>query len=327
VDEHFRGIHMFVAGDKDHPGGLEPAIQKINALYQGLNAAASAPNPGQMQLSALAGGGGGAAVQLKDLSKDLPKPVAAMLATVSQGSSAITASGASSALSDGWKSKVLPLCDAAFGRYPFVAGSSADVPIDDFTRLLGPGGLIDGFFNDNLKPFVDTSSTPWHWQAADHTSLGLSPGTLTQFERAALIRDSLFSAGTAMQVRFQLLPVSLDPSLAKVSVDIAGTSLTYDHGPAESTSFQWPGVGGRTLVRVTFTPTGAGSGTVIERDGSWALLRLLDAARVIPSGQPDKFRVVFSAPSGSAEFELTASSVRNPFTMSALRNFRCPSRL
>jgi type VI secretion system protein ImpL len=327
VDEHFRGIHMFVAGDKEHPAGLEPAIQKINALYQGLNAAASAPNPGQIQLSALAGGGGGAAVQLKDLSKDLPKPVAAMLATVSQGSTAITTSGASTALSDGWKSKVLPLCDAAFGRYPFVAGSGADVPIDDFTKLLGPGGLIDGFFNDNLKPFVDTSSTPWRWQAADHASLGLSPGTLTQFERAALIRDSLFSNGAAMQVRFQLLPVSLDPALAKVSVDIAGTSLTYDHGPAESTSFQWPGAGGKTLVRVTFTPTAGGSGTVIERDGSWALLRLLDAARVIPSGQPDKFRVVFSAPAGTAEFELTASSVRNPFTMSALRAFRCPSRL
>jgi type VI secretion system protein ImpL len=330
VDEHFRGIHLFVAGDKEHPGGLEPAIAKINALYQNLNAAANAPNPGQVQLSALAGGGGGgggAAAQLKDLAKDLPKPVAAMLATVSQGSSALTASGASNALADAWKSKVLPLCNAAFGRYPFVAGSAADVPIDDFSRLLGPGGLIDGFFNDNLKPFVDTSSTPWRWQAADHASLGLSPGTLTQFERAALIRDSLFGGGTAMQVRFQLLPVSLDPSLAKVSVDIAGTTLTYDHGPAESTSFQWPGVGGKTLVRVTFTPTGGGSGAVIERDGSWALLRLLDAARVIPSGQPDKFRIMFSGNGGTAEFELTASSVRNPFTMSALRQFRCPGRL
>ncbi len=327
VDEHFRAFHLFVAGDKEHPGGLEPAIQKINALYQSLNAAANAPNPGQVQLSALAGGGGGAAAQLKDLAKDLPKPVAAMLATVSQGSSALTASGASSALADAWKSKVLPLCNAAFGRYPFVAGSGADVPIDDFSRLLGPGGLIDGFFNDNLKPFVDTSTTPWRWQAADHTKLGLSPGTLTQFERAALIRDSLFGGGTAMQVRFQLLPVSLDPSLAKISVDIAGTTLTYDHGPAESTAFQWPGAGGKTLVRVTFTPTSGGSGTVIERDGSWALLRLLDAARIIPSGQPDKFRVLFNGSGGTAEFELTASSVRNPFTMSALREFRCPSHL
>jgi type VI secretion system protein ImpL len=257
----------------------------------------------------------------------LPAPVAAMLTTVSQSSSSLTASGASSALSDAWKSKVLPLCNEAFGRYPFVAGSSQDVPLDDFTHLLGPSGLIDAFFNDNLKPFVDTSTTPWRWQSADHTSLGLSPGTLTQFERAAMIRDSLFSNGAAMQVRFQLLPVSLDAGMAKITIDIGGQSMTYDHGPAESTAFQWPGAGGKTLVRVTMTPVSGGSGTVIERDGSWALLRLLDAARVLPSGQPDRFRLVFSGPGGDATYELTASSVRNPFTMSALRSFRCPSRL
>jgi type VI secretion system protein ImpL len=49
---------------------------------------------------------------------------------------------------------------------------------------------------------------------------------------------------------------------------------------------------------------------------------------VIPSGKPDKFRVVFSGgASGSATFELNASSVRNPFTLTALRSFRCPAKL
>ena len=328
VDAHFRTIHEFVAGGSEHPAALEPAIAKIQAIYQGMNAAANAPNPGQMQLAALAGGaGGGGAASLKDIAKDLPKPVAAMLTTVSQGSSALTASGASNALSDTWRSKVLPLCNEAFGRYPFIASSSADVPLDDFTRLLGPGGLVDGFFNDNLKPFVDTSHTPWRWQAADHTALGLSPGTLTQFERAASIRDGLFSGGSAMQVRFQLLPVSLDARMAKATIDIAGTSMTYAHAPPQSTQFHWPGARGKPLLRQTQTPAGGGSGTVIERDGAWALLRLLDAGRVVPSGQPDKFRLVFSAPGGAVGYELTASSVRNPFTLSALRAFRCPAKL
>jgi type VI secretion system protein ImpL len=53
----------------------------------------------------------------------------------------------------------------------------------------------------------------------------------------------------------------------------------------------------------------------------------MDAARVIPSGQPDKFQLVFSSPAGNASFVLNASSVRNPFTMSAFRNFRCPAHL
>jgi type VI secretion system protein ImpL len=74
------------------------------------------------------------------------------------------------------------------------------------------------------------------------------------------------------------------------------------------------------------TPTSSGSASVTENDGAWALLRLLDG-RVAPSPQPDKFRVTFNGAGGAAVFELTASSVRNPFTLGALRSFRCPATL
>ena len=88
------------------------------------------------------GGGGGAAGAAAQLTaswrRALPKPVAAMLQTVSQSSAQVTASGASTELSDAWRSKVLPLCRAAFDRYPFIASSTQDVPLDDFVHLLGP---------------------------------------------------------------------------------------------------------------------------------------------------------------------------------------------
>ncbi|MBV9749299.1 MAG: type VI secretion system membrane subunit TssM, partial [Acetobacteraceae bacterium] len=338
VDEHFRAIHDFVAGGDQKQSPMEAAIQKIQAIYQSFNQVANAPNQGQALLGVVAGGGaagggggGSAAAQLQALSKDLPKPIAAMLQTVSLSSSAVTASGASQELADAWKSKVLPLCQAAFGRYPFVAGSAADVPPDDFAHLLGPGGMIDQFFDQNLKPFVDTDATPWRWQAGEGAKLALSPGALAQFQRAAMIRDGLFPAGgQQMVVHFQLVPAALDPQLAQVTLDIAGQTLTYSHGPTESHSFTWPGPGGKTLVRLTMTPASGDQGrggTVVEKDGPWALLRLLDTGKVIPSGQPDKFRLVFTSPAGSATFDLNASSVRNPFTLSALRSFRCPARL
>jgi len=333
VDQHFKWVHDFVTGKEGAPAPMEAAITKIQAMYQNFNQVAAAANPGQALLSAAAGGGGGgggaggAAAQLQALAKDLPKPVAEMLKTVSQSGSSVASGGASAELSDAWRSKVLPLCEAAFGRYPFVAGSAADVPVDDFTHLLGPNGLIDSFFNDNLKSLVDTTKTPWRWQSADHANLGLSPGTLVEFQRAAEIRDALFSGGAQMQVKFTLAPISLDPRVAKISLDIAGQTMTYDNGPIESQAFTWPGPNGRTLVRVTMTPASGGHETVLERDGAWSLLRLLDAARVIPSGQPDSFKLQFSSPSGVATFALNASSVWNPFTLGALRSFRCPAKL
>jgi len=80
-------------------------------------------------------------------------------------------------------------------------------------------------------------------------------------------------------------------------------------------------------VRVTLTSAAGGGETVIEKDGPWSLLRLLDAARVIPSGQPDQFRLIFNAGGAAATFQLNASSVRNPFTLGAFRSFRCPAHL
>ena len=332
VDDHFKALHEFVAPGKDKPAPMEAVLQKISAISTGITQAANAPNQGQALLAQAGGGGGGgggaagAAAQLQDAAKDVPKPIAAMLQSVASSSTAAVTAGASRELASAWKSQVLPLCDAALNRYPFVAGSPNDVPTDDFATLLGPGGMIDKFFNENLKPFVDTSVRPWKWQAANNSQLTLQPGTLSQFENAALIRDSLFNGGTQMAVKFSLVPVSMDAGLGQITVDIAGQSLTYNHGPTESTSFQWPGQGGKTLVRVTMTPA-SGNATVTEKDGSWALLHLLDTAKVIPSGQPDKFQLIFTSPAGSATFQLNASSVRNPFTLPALRNFRCPATL
>jgi type VI secretion system protein ImpL len=49
--------------------------------------------------------------------------------------------------------------------------------------------------------------------------------------------------------------------------------------------------------------------------------------RISGSAQPDRFRVAFVGGGGTATFELTANSVRNPFTLTALRSFRCPAKL
>ena len=333
VDQHFKTIHDFVAGDGQGASPMETAITKIQALYQNFNQVANSTNQGQTLLGlaggggAAGGGGGSAAAQLDQVAKDMPKPIAGMLQTVADSSKSAISGGATKELSDAWSSKVLPLCTAAFNRYPFVIGSSSDVPLDDFKRLLGPSGLMDQFFNENLKPLVDTSTTPWKWQSADNTKLGLSPGTLTEFEAAANIRDALFSSGADIMVKFQLVPVSLDAAVGQITIDIAGQTMTYNHGPTESQQFQWPGQNGKTLVRVTMTPASGGRETVVDKDGPWALLRLLDAEKLVPTGEPDKFHIIFASPSGNATFDLNANSVRNPFSMNALRSFRCPARL
>jgi type VI secretion system protein ImpL len=208
-----------------------------------------------------------------------------------------------------------------------VASSDDDVPVDDFARLLAPGGAIAQFFDQYLKAFVDTTQHPWKWLSAERVPLGLSSSSLAEFEHAAQIRDAMFSNGNQVQVRFQLVPLSLDPRVAQFSLDIGSQTLVWNHGPTESVAFQWPGTGGKNLVRVTMTPAAGGQPQITEKDGPWALLRLLDAARITPSGKPDKFRIIFTGGDGTATLDLNASSVNNLFTLTALRSFRCPPKL
>ncbi len=328
VDEYFKWLHDFVTPPEGQQSALEAVLQKMQQMYQNFSQIANAPNQGQVMLSQLtsSGGNANAATQLQDLARNMPGPLAAMVAGVSHSGAQVATSGASQELSDAWRSKVLPLCEP-FNRYPMVATSTADVPVDDFARLLAPGGMMDQFFDQYLKAFVDTTQKPWRWLSPDRIPLGLSPDSLTAFERAAQIRDALFGGGNQIQVRFDLVPVAMDPQVGQISIDIAGQTLSWSHGPPEDVRFQWPGAGGKTLSRVTMTPATGGQGQVTERDGPWALLRLLDAERTTPSGQPDKFRITFTGGGGTATFELNASSVNNPFTLAALRSFRCPPKL
>ncbi len=332
VDDHFRIFHDFVTGSDAKASGLETAIDRIRGMYQGFNNAANNPNGGASGLiGALGGttgpaGGPGPVAQLTEITRSpaTPPSVAAMLAPVASSASQIGASSASTEMSNAWKSQVAPLCEAAFNRYPFVATSRDDVPVDDFTQLLGPGGKMDAFFEKYLKAYVDTTQRPWKFQSA--VPLGLSTESLAQFERASQIREGLFQSGTAIQVKFALKPVTLDAAIAQISLDIGGQTMTYAHEPPQDQQFVWPGQGGKTGVRITMTPTGGGNAAMLERDGPWALLRVLDG-RIAGGAQPDKFRVTFNGGTGTAVFELTASSVRNTFTLIALRSFRCPAKL
>jgi len=197
--------------------------------------------------------------------------------------------------------------------------------LDDFTRLFAKDGLIDTFFNTNLRQYVDTSKNPWAWQAS-----GINPGipvaTLAQFQRAAAIRDSMFAGGgNAPRLSFEIVPVSRDPSSTRVVVEVDGQTATYEEPPLQPVRMVWPGTVGH--VRVTFLPQRAGESTTIERDGVWAWFRVLQDSDMRQSSGADRYNVTFRTGNRSATFELRANSVFNPFGSNAFQVFRCPQRL
>jgi type VI secretion system protein ImpL len=321
VEDRFARLHQLVAGADGAPAQIDDVIRTLGDLYKQVSKVASSSG----------GGGGGAAApdvaaaqQLESTAKNLPPPLNTMMSSVASRSTSVTVGGTRAQLNALWVAQVLPLCTAATeNRYPIFKDGSAEVTLDDFAHLFGPKGLIDSFFDQNLRPFVNTATNPWKWQQVGNAELGLSPAALAQFQHAAAIRDSFFASGGATpSVSFELSPVDLDAGATQVVIDLGGQSLTYDHGPIRPVVMKWPGPNGTSQVRLAFAPDGT-----ITKDGPWSWFRLLDEAGLSNTGLSEQFRVTFHASGHTASFALRANSVMNPFGSKVVQQFRCPTSL
>ena len=156
---------------------------------------------------------------------------------------------------------------------------------------------------------------------------GNDSGSLIQFQRAQVIRETFFPSGgnvPTLQVTFK--PVEMDASISQFTLDVDGKVVSYAHGPLIPVPVTWPGPRGSNQVRLQVQPAGAtGSGTLTE--GPWALMRLFDRVKLEPMGRPEQFRATFDFEGRKAVFEVTAASVRNPFRLRELAEFSCPNGL
>lgn len=323
VTSHFADLHAFTSGS---PSPLDEVLKSMALLRATIGPAASVGAGDPTQIAELTAGPAFAQIlgqlRLSTLSAP-PALVDSILALVRQTSS-IANAGVRADIDSAWKTQVFPFCQAAInGKYPF-SSSSTDVTLADFARVFGPEGLLDKFFERQLKPFVDTLSSPWRPLANAGARPDITPAALATFEQAARIRSIFFADGATPQIAFAITPVSLDPGALRVRLTIDGQDLVYQYGPTLPVTMKWPGaVGG---ARIEFGAGGEGVPSSISYSGPWALFRFL-GARTLSRQGPTQFG--FSATLGphSASFALAAASVNNPFQKSPFSGFRCPPSL
>lgn len=321
IDDRFQRLHEFVGLGKPpgQPAPIDDFLRSLNDVYLALNQAVASNDPKAA---------GPAAAKLASEASRTPPAVATTMASLATSLKAIGSGNLKASIVDAWRTNVLPFCRQALdNRYPIKRDSDIDVTIDDFTQLFAPGGKIDTFFNANLKPFVDTTKSPWRTQKVDDVELSIAPEALAQFERAARIRDSFFAAGGKPQMKFVITPVSLDSRATQVLLELEGQELIYAHGPPRAVPVQWPGANANNRGRVSFQPQPAGQSSSITKTGPWSLFRLFDEGKVEQGQLTDKARVTFEVGGRKVVYELQANSVINPLTSKELGEFRCPATL
>lgn len=322
IDERYKRLRELVGNGPGSP--LDAVLRPLNDLQQLFAKLAAAPVG-----AAAPPGTDDPTLAVRVSAAQQPQPLSRWMTEMAASAQALRGGNARQQLVAAFNGANGPasLCNLAVNNhYPFVPGSPNDVPLDDFAHLFAPGGQLDGFFNTQLRPYVDTSGKTWQPQPVDGIPPPVTAADVAQFQRAAVIRDLFFAGGgTTPGVRFDITPVDLDVNTLRVTLDLGGTSIVSAHGPPRATQITWPGQNRMESVRLIYDPAPPGTTGVIEEKGPWAMFRLFGQARVQPGESPDLYTLTFDLGGRTAIFQIRAASLINPFAPGVLQDFHCPS--
>ena len=127
-------------------------------------------------------------------------------------------------------------------KYPFTPGATNEATLEEFGKLFAPGGVLDAFFNTQLKPYVDTTVRPWKPQPVEGVAPPSRPADLQQFQRAAAIRD-LFFAQRRHHAEAALRPDAAQhgPGATRMTLDLgSATPDLRGGGPPRPAQITWP---------------------------------------------------------------------------------------
>jgi len=318
VDAHFEPLHKLV-GTAAAPGPLDAQLALLKDASAFFDAADKARRGGAPAPS------GDALQKIKRAAEGTPAPLGGMLQNVDSAGAGLTLGSERARIAALWTAEAAPFCrDAIAGRYPLVRSASRDATVDDFGKFFGPGGTMDDFFTKNLAAQVDVSGSQWKWRDTGEAPVGISQDVLAQFQRAARIREMFFAAGGRQPtLRFELAPQTADPALTRVLLDMDGQQVLYAPGtPARPVRIVLPSGKGDGGVHLEATPALAAD---LRSDGPWAWFRLIDKGALQAGSQAERYTLKFDLDGHAMSYQLTASSVINPFRREVLEGFRCPA--
>jgi len=229
-------------------------------------------------------------------------------------------------LNNAWKSEVYEVCSKNIrSYYPFYGSKNKpDIPLDDFATLFGDNGVIQEYIKERLNPGGLSFSRDGQLKK-NELDIMLTDKAKLMFRSANHIKNAFFQDEELPYVKFQVKPTSLDAGLRQIELDIHGQKLIYSHGPIRSSTMTWPGVEQQS-VRIMMESVNE-KGTRYGRTlvGQWALMRLLDEAKISPvSSALDRYLMKVDVDNYTAKFTIRFNSVWNMITArSALQSFRC----
>ncbi len=220
-----------------------------------------------------------------------------------------------------WKSGVYANYKAKIkGKYPAGGNPHNAIPMGDFSEFFGPNGLIESYFNENLKDSVNQEGSVWTAKAGDISKV--SPEALAELQRADRIRKAFFPAGSSSpNIKLFVNLTVTDPNISKLEFSMGGKKLNYDADTiSEPMSMDWPGNNPYIGLNITYLD---GTTQLIKADSEWSLIEFTRKGK-IKKTRGNTYRLGFSG----VTFKFRADNSNNIISgVRELRRFKCPKNL
>nr|WP_167054443.1 ImcF-related family protein [Burkholderia sp. Ax-1719] len=197
---------------------------------------------------------------------------------------------AEASLNDAWRQTIVAAWSRSFaGRYPF-ADTTNDASLPELARFLRPqSGLIDTFLSTQLAGALQLQGDQWvpasggagAGSGAASTARAFDPTFLKAINTLQQIAGHMLAQGEPQFV-FGLKPVPT-PGVTDTLFTLDGQTLHYYNQVESWSTMTWPsGEPQKAGTRLEWQTDTAGTNKGFEFPGRWALVRLLERARVEP---------------------------------------------
>ena len=330
---HFSKLIALSESVKGKPPAFARYQKSLLQLQDYLGELATAPEPDaaahQASMTRLKSNGKDIIGKLRRDSKRLPKPINNWITSLTKSSWKNMLQASRRHINEQWNNTVLEQYKQSIkNRYPIYKSASRQTSLEDFSDFFAPDGVFAGFINKNIKPFLKISPRRWTLKTLEGKNIGFSKQTLKQLKRGVKIGKAFFPKGAeSITVKFQLKPSYLDAKVKRFTMLLDDEKIVYRHGPTRSSSHVWPFTDDPESSKVNYKFETGGKKTGLLKKGTWAFFQILDASKIKATGSADKYKVTFRKDGYVARFTLKASSTTNPFNLSELHAFRCPTKL
>lgn len=306
---------------------IQNATQKLGDLHRYLLMIKNSPSSGKAALKAVQlhvnQNSSDPIIEIQQLAKITPEPLGRWLNELSDQIWDVIITEAVRYLEIEWNEKVVKDFNLNLAKYyPFNPTSNRDVSLSEFQRFFKNNGVIDQFYQENLKIFIDNNLL-----SGSNDRLLIRPDVLAQLKSAEKIRRTFFDDKNALIVQYTIEPISLSGNKRRSILNLDGQLVDYSHGKSFKSQLIWPNTMREEIEsKLTLISNTNQTSRSLVRSGAWGQFRLFDIGNLTNITETS-FDIRYDIDGGSIIYRINVDSAENPFAGGLFSQFKLSDTL